>query len=50
MLPQFTKFVNWYIGFNQQNQALHISLHFFITALLFAGIVELIARRQPQND
>jgi hypothetical protein len=44
------KAVNWYFGLNRANGILHMSLHFFITALLFAGIVELIARRQPQND
>jgi hypothetical protein len=41
--------IKWYIGVGVSNGILHMSLHFFVTAVIFGGIAYLIARRQPQN-
>jgi hypothetical protein len=47
--PTLLKVINWYFGLSRANGILHMSLHFFVTAVLLGGVVELVSRRQPQN-
>lgn len=49
IVTQVVNALKWYFGYRMSNGILHVSLHFFVTAVILGGITYLIARRQPQD-
>ena len=50
IVTQVINAIKWYFGYGIRDGILHVSLHFFITAIILGGITYLIARRQPQDS